>query len=62
MIDLIEWKSVSMQIAIQFTVKFYKILEKFGLEGYFKSILSDCFATNLKKTNGESEIKIIIVR
>jgi hypothetical protein len=53
---------VSMQVAIQFTVKFYKILEKFGLEGYYKSILSDCFVTNLKKTNVESDIKLIIVR
>lgn len=62
MIELVDWKSVSMQIAIQFTVKFYKILEKFGLEGYFKSILSECFVSNLKKTKGESDIVLIIVR
>lgn len=62
MIELIDWKTVSLQISIQFTVKFYKIIEKFGLEGYFKSILSDCFVTNIKRTNVESDIKLIIVR
>ena len=64
LLEYINWKFVSFELILEFTIKYKKIIEKFELEDFFKEIIiQGCLINNaIKDQNLKKESKYMIIK